>query len=283
MKLPDNYVAGKLQPKPTAMGGFGQGMLERLGWRKGEGLGKQRQGRADPLDVKKKDDTAGLGGKFDWNWSEDYAANAFDGAVTAIRVDASDASASSSESSDDEEPRLARNTDGTVSSSSAAELKCAWELAKGNHLGRFGGRAGKLARVREQESLLGGQSEYKAAAPSLKTPSEVRVTQVPLRNPPAVVIIGPDKGHPQPAAPPLLLPESWWGHKFFTSAGWLEGLGSVSSKSNQKDARARFDEETQERLYNSVHAAQSNVCCRPIFSQKLFTRNVRDFEESQNS
>jgi hypothetical protein len=261
MKLPENYVAGQLQRKPSALGGIGQGMLEKFGWRKGEGLGKQRQGRAEPLEAKPKDDTSGLGARFGWNWGNDYAAIAFDGALAAITVDGSSASASSSESSDDEEPRLARNNDGTISTASSAELKLARELAKGNYLGRFGGRAGKLARVREQESMLGWQTPHEAATPLSKRPSEVIREQVSLPQQAKVVTIGPKEG-PQPlTAPPPPLPESWWGHKFFMSAGWLEGLGSVASKSSGKDAHNGFSEQTQEDLYHRVQAAQSKVRC----------------------
>jgi hypothetical protein len=65
---------------------------------------------------------------------------------------------SSSNSSDDSEeepdtPSLKRNRDGTLASGTKAELKLAKELAK-DPWGRFGGRNGKLARIREQEAAM---------------------------------------------------------------------------------------------------------------------------------
>lgn len=60
MKLPENYVLGVGVVKPTAKGGFGQKMLEKLGWREGEGLGKNKTGMLQAIDVKKKNDKDGV-------------------------------------------------------------------------------------------------------------------------------------------------------------------------------------------------------------------------------
>ena len=57
---------------------------------------------------------------------------------------------SDSDSSDDELTTFT-NRDGTQSSATAAELKLAAQLSK-DPWGRFGGRAGKLARIRAQEA-----------------------------------------------------------------------------------------------------------------------------------
>ena len=57
---------------------------------------------------------------------------------------------SDSDSSDDELTTYV-NRDGTHSSATAAELKLAAALSK-DPWGRFGGRAGKLARIRAQEA-----------------------------------------------------------------------------------------------------------------------------------
>lgn len=60
MKLPPGYVAGQGQAKATAYGGFGQRLLESMGWQKGDGLGKERHGMKDAIEVKKKEDTIGV-------------------------------------------------------------------------------------------------------------------------------------------------------------------------------------------------------------------------------
>jgi hypothetical protein len=60
MKLPPGYQAGVGVHKATAFGGVGQKLLEKLGWREGQGLGKEKNGRAEALEVKKKEDTRGV-------------------------------------------------------------------------------------------------------------------------------------------------------------------------------------------------------------------------------
>ena len=277
MKLPENYVAGGRTRKATAMGGFGQGMLEKMGWRNGEGLGKERQGRAAPVEVTKKDDTKGLGGRFDWDWSHDYAASAFDNALAAIgggndSGDSSSSSSSSGSSSDDE--CAARNADGTASSASAAELRLARDLAKGNNLGRFGGRAGKLARVREQEARLAAaasqpgplQGKGAAAAPP------VAAARQAAPQPRGLIITVRGEELKMPSKPPKAQPASWWGHAAFRSAGWLHGLQEELRAATEPRDRG-FSEETQVSLYNRLQAQQSKVrrrkakappllCCR---------------------
>ncbi len=63
MKLPKNYVPGQGEVKATAFGGIGQRLLEKHGWQKGEGLGKDKSGMKEALDVKKKEDTLGVGAR----------------------------------------------------------------------------------------------------------------------------------------------------------------------------------------------------------------------------
>ncbi|MPC88618.1 PIN2/TERF1-interacting telomerase inhibitor 1 [Portunus trituberculatus] len=38
---------------------FGQKLMEKMGWSKGHGLGREQQGMKDPLSVKLKDDSKG--------------------------------------------------------------------------------------------------------------------------------------------------------------------------------------------------------------------------------
>lgn len=70
-------------------------------------------------------------------------------------------SAGTSDSDDSDEdtpesPNLKRNRDGTIASGTKEELRLAYELAK-DPWGRFGGRNGKLARIRAQEAALAGK------------------------------------------------------------------------------------------------------------------------------
>jgi hypothetical protein len=61
MKLPPGHVPGLVsQHKATAYGGFGQKMLEKMGWEKGQGLGKEKDGMKEAIEVKKKEDTLGV-------------------------------------------------------------------------------------------------------------------------------------------------------------------------------------------------------------------------------
>lgn len=60
MKLPPGYVAGVGVHKASGFGGFGQRMLERMGWNKGQGLGKDKSGMTEALDVKEKKDVLGV-------------------------------------------------------------------------------------------------------------------------------------------------------------------------------------------------------------------------------
>lgn len=74
---------------------------------------------------------------------------------------------SQSESSADEEvPTPGLNRDGTKSTGTREELQLARELAEGRW-GRFGGRKGKLARIRDQEAALTAKLQGHPACPCL--------------------------------------------------------------------------------------------------------------------
>ena len=60
MKLPVGHVAGKGVVKASGFGGLGERLLRTMGWEKGQGLGKDKQGMKDALEVKKKEDTVGV-------------------------------------------------------------------------------------------------------------------------------------------------------------------------------------------------------------------------------
>jgi hypothetical protein len=60
MKLPAGHVAGEGVVKPTGYGGLGERLLRGMGWEKGQGLGKEGDGMKQAIEVKKKEDTAGV-------------------------------------------------------------------------------------------------------------------------------------------------------------------------------------------------------------------------------
>ena len=62
MKLPVGHVAGKGVERASGFGGYGQRMLEKLGWQKGQGLGTNKDGITEAIEVKKKEDTLGVSG-----------------------------------------------------------------------------------------------------------------------------------------------------------------------------------------------------------------------------
>lgn len=60
MKLPPGYVAGVGVHKATAFGGLGQRLMEQMGWQKGQGLGKDKSGMKEAIEVKEKKDVLGV-------------------------------------------------------------------------------------------------------------------------------------------------------------------------------------------------------------------------------
>lgn len=60
MKFPPGYVPGSGVHKASGFGGFGERLLRKQGWEKGEGLGKNKTGVAEAIQVRKKEDTAGV-------------------------------------------------------------------------------------------------------------------------------------------------------------------------------------------------------------------------------
>ena len=95
--------------------------------------------------------------------------------ATCSFVQAPSSDSDSDASTSDEVPVAAQNTDGTVTSAAQHELQIAAELAAQPAWfggGRFGGREGKLARVRQQEALA-------AAKLGLALPKADLVSSVP--------------------------------------------------------------------------------------------------------
>ncbi|KDD74363.1 hypothetical protein H632_c1370p0 [Helicosporidium sp. ATCC 50920] len=191
MKLPPGHVAGQGVARPTGYGGLGERLLKGMGWEKGQGLGRRRDGIKEAIAVKKKEDTIGVGGSTSWAWADNFWEKAFDQASARAAsksllrpsdssssssiTDESDTSSdegrerpankpstssssssdsSTSDSSSDGKPASLRNKDGTLASGSTDELRLLASLSKGSGrvaAGRFSGRGAKMARLRAQE------------------------------------------------------------------------------------------------------------------------------------
>ncbi|GAB4815210.1 hypothetical protein N2152v2_002256 [Parachlorella kessleri] len=159
MRLPPGHVAGQGVLKPSGYGGFGERMLKTMGWEKGQGLGLNANGIKEAIQVKKKEDTVGVGGNGSWKWEEKYWETAYE----SVQLTNKGSDSSDDDSSDDDSEAGfggTINRDGTLSSASAHELRLLKALSKGPSTGRFGGREAKMARIREQEAKLA--AEYAA-------------------------------------------------------------------------------------------------------------------------
>ncbi|GLI60380.1 hypothetical protein VaNZ11_002511, partial [Volvox africanus] len=153
-------------------------------------------GMKEAIEVKKKEDTLGVGANATtWNWEKKYWEDAYNSAIQNINHETSSSSSGSrstetggdrkSNSDSDSESgdatrrrdKCARNgsitaqatvatvnRDGTLASASAAELRIAAELAK-DPWGRWGGRAGKMARIRAQEQEEANRARAKLGLP----------------------------------------------------------------------------------------------------------------------
>ena len=221
---------------------------------KGEGLGKNKQGRDAPIQVTRKDDSVGLGSKRVWDCQQDFATRAYESAMASIEAQA-DEDHSSSDSSDEDMDVFAAIANET--SATAQELKLSRQLAKGNNLGRFGARAGKLRRIQEQEAaeLAGDDTASPVEPPNKVAKRSAATCDSPATDaaaaPPKIFIVGDEEDGADSRAPPAPQASSWWGHKMFASSGWLKGLHD--KKAEQKKAtRDEFTHETQEAIYNNA-------------------------------
>lgn len=170
MKFPPGYVPGSGVHKASGFGGFGERLLRKQGWEKGEGLGKNKTGVAEAIQVKKKEDTAGVGANRSQINSDKWWEGAFNAAVNIIDHEDSDTDSDSDVSTADEVTVAVRNNDGTVSSAAQHELQIAADLAAQPAWfggGRFGGREGKLARIRQQEALAAAKLGLECAKAEL--------------------------------------------------------------------------------------------------------------------
>ncbi|GAX78692.1 hypothetical protein CEUSTIGMA_g6130.t1 [Chlamydomonas eustigma] len=302
MKLPVGYVSGEGVKKASGYGGYGQKLLEKFGWEKGQGLGLRKDGIKDAIEVKKKEDTLGVGVDKgpSWDWNLKYWEAAYDSAVQKVQHaqdSGSDSdSDSDSSSSDDEEVvkkvQVVQNRDGTLATASAEELKIAAQLAK-DPWGRWGGRGGKMARIKEQEAAEAASMRQKLGLPATAD-SAVGTTSVDKAHgscaasgeklgngsipPPAkrgIIVVLSIKDDPSRKVFEFKPTPStgWWGALYFRSVGSMgdlekdlnkegdeledevEGKGHAapSGRSNKRQA---FDEGDQEALYMRAHDLQ---------------------------
>ena len=183
-------------------GGFGARVMREMGWERGRGLGKRQHGRAEAIEVVKREENVGLGAtreRYNWEdkwWEERYAsaASKIARAIGKGKKSSSSSSPSSSsrggsdsesddDSDDDEDAALmvklgtVTGRDGVVYSGSKSDLKLMEELARDNHRGStFGGRVGKLERIArfeaEQLAKYGVQNGLAAAPVVVETARE---------------------------------------------------------------------------------------------------------------
>ena len=303
MKLPVGYVEGLGQVKPTAYGGFGERLLKEMGWERGTGLGKSGQGMKEALSVKQKDDTLGIGASGSWNWEDKWWERAFDSAAQTLtdRDTGAGPSSTTSDSSSSEDEgdaiqvstSVRSNRDGTLSSASAQELRLLSSLSKGGGrlaAGRFGGRAAKMARIREQEAKMAAASAAKLgiqlpssdASDSTTTGTISQHTGGPCRGISGSESdtgrkmkrtreISQEKSIEKPQARRRIVIEpkvevetvrkdikvhrtsdhGWWGASMFVSAGCVESLEKL-----QRRPRG-FSESDQTNIFNAAHKGKA--------------------------
>lgn len=175
--------------------------------------------------------------------------------ITKLRSDSS--SSDSDDSSDSEVAVDAARTgrqlhaDGTVSSATAAEAKIAAQLAK-DPWGRFGGRQGKMARIRAQEeaqlALLAAKAAPSAAAAGLKRKATVSATVdskrrkgdggsagQPVAKPARLMVVVADSVADQLATERSAFSPTpatgWWGAKRFISSGAMGAVSNIPTAS----------------------------------------------------
>jgi hypothetical protein len=293
MKLPPGHIDGQGVVQATAYGGYGERLLRTMGWGDGQGLGLDGTGIKEAIQVKKKDDTVGIGSKSIWNWEEKWWEKAFDSAVQTLKTADSDFSASDSDSDDDTNHHHAAgkvNRDGTMSSASVDELRLLKHLSKSGSsrvaAGRFGGRDAKLERIRAQEADMAAQAAAKLQGKHhhLKsTPTATNTTNTSTpdseeknkkkkkkkesddddrqsaennNNKKQRIVI-------EPVIQSSIMRQSTFAAFVKTpSSGWwganmFKSVGCLEGLKDQKNQERGFNEDDQTRIFNAAHAGKT--------------------------
>ena len=285
MKLPTWHGEGTREKAwQGALSGYGARLMAGMGWREGQGLGKDAQGIARCLEEKRKATPAGVGApRDDFNAGDAWWERAFDSAARRMNAggspqpSSSSSSGSSSSSSSDSSDTAtggaatkvggaaaaARHRDGMVSTMTAEEMALAERLAKASGrapAGRFGGREGKLARVRRQEQALAGRADEALGARlagALNPAATEGAGQGKRKREPAAAAAAPAKRvvrevrlaeEPERAPYRPTFGDGWWGLKRFAFGGLLEGRAEKT-----RTFENGFRAEDQERLYRQAH------------------------------
>lgn len=268
--------------------------MKQFGWSEGKGLGAKEDGMAEAIKVKQKKDQTGVGANSSGQWRDKWWEEAYAQSVSTINgaqveIKKLNSDSSSSDDSDDSSDsgvdvssvtKQLLHADGTKSSATAAEAKLATQLAK-DPWGRFGGRQGKMARIRAQEEAQLAALAAKAAPAAIATGLKRKASPVPLESsktkrrkdadsngsesqlpkPQPVTIIVADPIAEQLAAAHngfSRTPASgWWGAKRFISSGAM-GAGGNGDKPTSTGDRQQFTEDTQENLYMALHNAKTS-------------------------
>ncbi len=186
---------------------------------------------------------------------------------------ATDAS-SSGYSSDDSDSSAGEHhhRDGIRCTATADELAIARQLAK-DPWGRFGGKEGKMARIRQQEAaLMAARTQGSTQGTSSMTPIHTTTLTTKRRKQqsapqesskkskkivtPLVIVIGQQQNEEDPqhdGAPSTSITDgTWWGARYFSWGGLL-GSGTRP----KHNTRRGFDEQDQEALYTKTHEGKS--------------------------
>lgn len=227
-----------------------------------------------------------------WDWSKNFWADAFDSAATKVqghKGDSDDSGSSDDESSEEDEEgpgnerqgsRLAMNRDGTIATASQAELKLAAELAK-DPWGRWGGRGGKMARIREHEAAEAKATRERlglppsgsrdasgppsTSSPNLKTGKNTGTDKEESKSSSKnriviVVAIKDEQRNEKLRVKFKQTPKTgWWGAAYFLSAGAMEGMEDEEETDKDKEKKTQgegFKEADQEALYMLCHDHQ---------------------------
>ena len=291
MKMPTFDTAPDMD---KVYSGYGKALLEKWGWREGEGVGKNKQGMSEALKVKKRDGEIGLGAedslryKWEEKWWEGHFKSAADKFAEAVKhVDSESNSDSDSDSDSDSEMarQLAscavdhngnavmetgkvKGRDGIYYSGKKSDFDLAQDLAK-DSWGNWGRAKGKLARIAkmEEEQLAkygiqaGEATNTSSDDDSGDTKKEAKAADKKK------AAAAPSTPSPEPE--PQLTGEAWEGlpskstkeAKWWVNAKFVWGGLCGSAREKSSDVRKNshkigFTEDDQEALFNSAHAGK---------------------------